>query len=75
MVSGPAGVSEFLLEVRHLRKHFPAAGGLWARRAGTVKALDLFGNPLPPGTVIDARIHYVVCSGGIAPLLAAMPPR
>ncbi len=32
--------SEFLLEVRHLRKHFPAAGGLFTRRASMVKALE-----------------------------------
>jgi peptide/nickel transport system ATP-binding protein len=45
-------MSEFLLEVRHLRKHFPAAGGLWSRRARTVKAVEDVSFAIRPGEVV-----------------------
>jgi ABC-type oligopeptide transport system ATPase subunit len=45
-------MSEFLLEVRHLRKHFPAAGGLLTRRAGVVKAVEDVSFAIRPGEVV-----------------------
>jgi hypothetical protein len=37
-----------------------------------VQALDLFGNPVAPGTALDDRVHYLVCPAGLAPLRAAL---
>jgi peptide/nickel transport system ATP-binding protein len=45
-------MSEFLLEVRHLRKHFPAAGGLLARRTAIVKAVEDVSFAIRPGEVV-----------------------
>ncbi len=45
-------MSEFLLEVRHLRKHFPAGGGLFGRRASLVKAVEDVSFGIRPGEVV-----------------------
>jgi peptide/nickel transport system ATP-binding protein len=45
-------MSEFLLEVRHLRKHFPAPGGIFNRRAQIVKAVEDVSFAIRPGEVV-----------------------
>jgi peptide/nickel transport system ATP-binding protein len=45
-------MSEFLLDVRHLRKHFPAAGGLLTRRTNIVKAVEDVSFAIRPGEVV-----------------------
>ncbi len=45
-------MSEFLLEVRHLRKHFPARGGFSSPRANVVKALEDVSFAIRAGEVV-----------------------
>jgi len=45
-------MNDFLLEVRHLRKYFPAAGGRWSRHASMVKAVEDVSFGIRPGEVV-----------------------
>ena len=40
--------------------------------AADVRLLDLFGNPVPVGAVIDDQVHYIACEAGPAALQAAL---
>ncbi|MGO8745728.1 MAG: hypothetical protein ACLQNE_07035 [Thermoguttaceae bacterium] len=48
----------------HAAYNLPATAG--------VQLLDLFGNPLAPGTAIDDHVHYVECDAGLVKLQAAL---
>ena len=63
--SGPSrAVAAITTGPIHAAYKLPTAAG--------VELLDLFGNPLAPGTAIDDHVHYVQCNAGLEKLQAAL---
>ncbi len=63
--SGPSrAVAAITTGPIHAAYKLPTAAG--------VELLDLFGNPLAPGTAIDDHVHYVQCDAGLEKLQAAL---
>ncbi len=68
LFSGQRGaVAAITTAASHAAYKLPSAPG--------VQVLDLFGNPVAPGTALDSHVHYAVCPAGLSELEAALRGR